>query len=199
MSAVLRLAFSLRLQDRLRRARELLHAGHLKRRLVACLEDNRWCNPCIKGLPPSTCAEAPTIACTEPGEPAARGDKVVAPRSGVGEKVVGHAGADHMNAGIIGACVAEAIAVEPGLMRRRAGLKRAADYIAIARAGRLSGCAEAAVLGRSGAGGGGRRTGCCLRCRCRRWLGAVVRAHSPSGLAGREREAGKQNEGRAKG
>ena len=38
------------------------------------------------------------------------------------EEVVGDAGADHMQAGIVGPRVAEAIAVKPGLMGRRAGL-----------------------------------------------------------------------------
>ena len=95
---------------------------------------------------------------------------------------------------IIGACVAEAITVEPGLMRRWAGLKRAADYIVTARAGRRSGCAEAAVLRRSGPGG--RDTGRSIG-RCG-WLGAVLRPHGTGGVAGYQREARQQQEGRAK-
>ena len=85
-------------------------------------EHHGWRHAGLKGLLPAAGAEAPTVARAKPREAAARRDEVVAAPLGEGQKVVGHAGADHMQAGVVGPRVAEAIAVKPGLMGRRAGL-----------------------------------------------------------------------------
>ena len=85
-------------------------------------EHHGWRNAGLKGLLPAACTEAPAVARAKARKAAPRRDEVVAAPLGEGQKVVGHAGADHMQAGIVGPRVAEAIAVESGLMGRRAGL-----------------------------------------------------------------------------
>jgi hypothetical protein len=101
-----------------------------------------------------------------------------------------------MDAGIIGAGVAVAVAVEPGRMHRGAWLKLCAEHVAIAGFGGCSGVAEAAVLRRG-----------CARCRRnvagrslgrRRRLSGGLCPSGSCGVAGSQHERCSEQDSRAK-
>ena len=98
-----------------------------------------------------------------------------------------------MQAGVVGPRVAEAIAVEPGLMGRRAGLERRAEHIRTPGALRFA-CATEAAVGRgrrsAGRAGGRRRLG--LH-RCPRGCRALG-ANRPGRFTACDREAREQGD-----
>lgn len=84
----------------------------------------------IEGLAPPASTETPAIAGFEAGESIARGGQIVALVAGVGEKRGGNLGANHVNAEILGAGFAAAVAQEAGHGIGATGLELGTENVA---------------------------------------------------------------------
>jgi hypothetical protein len=84
----------------------------------------------IEGVAPAAGTETPAIAGFEARESIARGGQIVALVAGVGEERGGNLGANHVNAEILGAGFAAAVAQEAGHGVGATGLKFSTENIA---------------------------------------------------------------------
>ena len=81
---------------------------------MARFENHRWCAACVQSFFPAFDAQTPAVSVFEAGKPVfrARRAEVVALGLGEGEKISGDKGADGMEAAILCAGPAEAVAVK---------------------------------------------------------------------------------------
>ena len=95
-------------------------------------QDQLGCGSCIQGFLPAGRAQTPAVPRLQPGESVFRNRRgeVIADLLRKGEELGGHHGADRVQAGVMGAGLATAIAEESGHRIKGAGQQFPAQNIA---------------------------------------------------------------------
>ena len=110
---------------------EVVQGAFFQSGLVGGAQAHPWCATSLKGFLPAAGAQTPAVACFQAFEAklGPGGAEVVTLGFGEFEEFVGDHGADGMQAKVIGADVAAAIAVEAGHRVFAAGFQFFAQYV----------------------------------------------------------------------